>query len=223
MTVGLNGTRRTLLVALISVSSVLVAGLAFAGSASASQLSAPPTDEITAEVVTVNGSGCPAGTAKVSVNSDKTAFRIRYSDYVAGVGPSSGTTDFRKNCQINLLVHIPQGFTFAIAKAEYRGNAGLRSGASAQQRAFYYWAGSSDTGYTEQTFNGPYYGTWNNIDVTPVAELVYAPCGEYRNLNINTDLKVNAGTSSPNSNSWISMSSATGSVDTIYHIDWKKC
>jgi hypothetical protein len=53
--------------------------------------------------------------------------------------------------------------------------------------------------------------------------LVYAPCGENRNLNINTDLKVTAGTSNPAATNWISMSSTTGSVDTIYHVDWKHC
>jgi hypothetical protein len=223
MTVSLNGAKRAALVALISVSSLLLAGQAFANAAkSAPSLDAPPTDEITAEIVTINGSGCPAGTAKAAVSSDKTSFRIRYADYVAQTGPGNAT-EFRKNCQINLLVHIPQGFTFAIAKAEYRGSAGLKAGSSAVQHAYYYWAGTSTTHEASKTFDGPYYGSWNNIDVTPVAELVYAPCGETRNLNINTDLKVTAGTSAPGATNWISMSSASGSVDTIYHVDWKHC
>jgi hypothetical protein len=222
MTESLIGARRTVLVALISVTSLLFAGEASV--ARSADLGASPPDEvITAEVVTVNGSGCKPGTAKV-VAPDKTSFRIQYRNYTAKVGPDVNSTYFRRNCQIVVRVHIPQGFTFAIARAEYRGYAWLQAGATAQQNALYYWQGDSDTARSaEKSFAGPMTSTWNNIDVTPVVELVYARCGETRDLNIDTDLRVYAGSSNPNLSSAISMNSASGDIDTIYHVDWKKC
>src|SRR5690348_12145286 len=75
---------------------------------------APPTGQVTVGVVTVNGSGCPAGTTAVDVSSDNTAFTVTYSSYLAQTGPQSAPTDIRKNCQLALKVHVPQGFTFAI-------------------------------------------------------------------------------------------------------------
>ncbi|KJK55093.1 DUF4360 domain-containing protein, partial [Saccharothrix sp. ST-888] len=81
----------------------------------------PPPDKIVIDVATVNGSGCPAGTAAIAVSPDNTAFTVTYSNYLAQVGVGANPTDFRKNCQLNLDVHVPQGFTYAIAAADYRG------------------------------------------------------------------------------------------------------
>ena len=114
----------------------------------------PPPDKIVINVATVNGSGCPAGTAAVAVSEDNTAFTVTYSDYLAQVGGDSDPTAFRKNCQLNLIVHVPQGFTYAIAEADYRGFASLQAGASGVQRASYYFQGSSQTAAKTHTFTG---------------------------------------------------------------------
>lgn len=184
---------------------------------------APPGDRIVLDVVTVNGSGCPPGTADVSILSDNTGFRVTYRDFLARAGGSATPTEFRKNCQINVLVHIPQGFTFAIASAEYRGRARLESGASALQRSNYYFQGSADNNYVDHSFSGPLSAVWETRDVTPVAELVYAPCGQYRNLNINTELRVDEGTQNANKVSTMSMRATEGNVDTLYNFHWKQC
>ncbi|MEU0276668.1 DUF4360 domain-containing protein, partial [Streptomyces sp. NPDC006307] len=105
-----------------------------ASAATTRAIVAPP-DKIVIEVATVNGSGCPLGTAAVAVAPDNTAFTVTYSDYLAQVGVGAEPTDFRKNCQLNLVVHVPQGFTYAVASADYRGYASLAAGASAVQKA----------------------------------------------------------------------------------------
>ncbi len=189
----------------------------------ASPDSAPPTERIAIDVVTINGSGCPAGTAAVAPAADNTAFTVTYSDYLAQVGPASRPTDFRKNCQLNLRVHVPQGFTFAIAQADYRGFASLASGATGLERANYYFQGESTTAFVSHPFAGPMVDDWRTTDNTDVAELVFAPCGEQRNLNINTELRVSAGTSNPAATSFMAMDSTDGSVNTIYHLAWKQC
>ena len=184
---------------------------------------APPADRIVLDVQSVNGSGCPPGTASISVLPDNTGFRVAYRDFVARAGGSAAPTDFRKNCQLSLLVHVPQGFTFAIASAEYRGRARLESGASALQRTNYYFQGSPDNHYADHTFAGPLSAIWETRDVTPVHELVYAPCGEYRGLNVNTELRVDEGGQNANKTSSMSMRSSEGNVDTIYNFHWKHC
>ncbi|MEV7883950.1 DUF4360 domain-containing protein [Streptomyces sp. NPDC002817] len=183
----------------------------------------PPPDKIVIKVATVNGSGCPAGTTAVAVSEDNTAFTVTYSDYLAQAGGNSDPTAFRKNCQLNLIVHVPQGFTYAIASADYRGFAALQSGASATQRASYYFQGSPNTASRSHPFSGPYNDNWQATDTTDWAQLVWAPCGVQRNFNINTELRVSAGTSSASKVSFMTMDSTDGDISTVYHMAWKEC
>ena len=181
----------------------------------------PPPDKIVIKVATVNGSGCPAGTAAVAVSGDNTAFTVTYSDYLAQAGGNSDPTAFRKNCQLNLLVHVPAGFTYAIASVDYRGFAALQGGASGVQRASYYFQGSPSTAFRTHTYNGPLNDNWQATDTTDWAQLVWAPCGVQRNFNINTELRVNAGTST--GTSFMAMDSTDGDINTTYHMAWQQC
>nr|WP_236243113.1 DUF4360 domain-containing protein [Streptomyces sp. CC228A] len=186
-------------------------------------MTAPP-GKIVIEVATVNGSGCPAGTAAVAVAPDNTAFTVTYSDYLAQVGPGAKPTDFRKNCQLSLIVHVPHGFTYAVASADYRGYAHLEKGANAMQKASYYFQGSSDTAARTHAFRGPFDNNWQVTDETEWGQLVWAPCGVKRNFNINTELRVGAGTSDPKkTHSFIAMDSTDGDIKTVYNLAWKEC
>ncbi|MDN0194436.1 DUF4360 domain-containing protein [Streptomyces sp. S.PNR 29] len=183
----------------------------------------PPPDKIVIKVATVNGSGCPQGTAAVAVSEDNTAFTVTYSDYLAQAGGNSDPTAARRNCQLSLIVHVPQGFTYAIASADYRGYASLQNGASGVQRASYYFQGSPSTAARSHPFNGPYNDNWQATDTTDWAQLVYAPCGVQRNFNINTELRVSAGTSAADKVSFMTMDSTDGDISTVYHMAWKEC
>lgn len=187
------------------------------------QAEAVPPDRITVDLVSVNGSGCPPGSAGISVLPDNTGFRVTYREFLARAGGSSDPVDFRKNCQLAVLVHVPQGFTFAVGSAEYRGRARLESGASALQRTNYYFQGSASNNYVDHSFTGPFFDTWSTYDVTPITELVYAPCGVFRNLNINTELRVDEGSTNANKTSSMSMRVTEGNVDTLVHFHWKEC
>ncbi|WP_280701413.1 DUF4360 domain-containing protein [Kitasatospora sp. GP82] len=184
----------------------------------------PPPDRIVIDVATVNGSGCPAGTAAVAVSPDNTAFTVTYSNYLAQVGLDAKPTDFRKNCQLDLNVHVPQGFTYAIASADYRGFAHLEPGATGTEKANYYFQGDPQTSSLSHQFNGGLDNNWQATDSVDVASLVFAPCGEERNFNINTELRVSAGTSDPTRTaSFMTMDSTDGNINTTYHLAWKQC
>jgi hypothetical protein len=201
-----------------AVLAVFCTVLALSPSAPA-QAASVPEGAITLEVIAANGSGCAPGTATAIANSDKSGFRIRYYDFVAEAGGGAEPTARRKNCQVGVLVTVPAGWTFAIAEAEYRGRARLYAGATALQRTNYYWQGSSGNSATEETFAGPLYGYWNTSDVAPV--LIYTPCSEQRVLNINTELRVDGGTSGARSS--MSMRSSEGDVDTLFNFSWARC
>ena len=220
MTLRTPGARWATLASVAALSVLTVPSSAVAAYAD-DAASAPPSGSITLEVQTVNGSGCPAGTANVSMLPDNTGFKIVYSAFRAEDGGTADPLDIRKNCQVNLLVHIPQGFTFAVARADYRGGAHLENGATALERSNYYYQGSSGNNYADHTFAGPLDGTWRATDITQTADLVFAPCGVVRGLNINTELRVDAGASA--AKSYISLRASDGEVYTLVQFHWKRC
>lgn len=203
-----------------------VASLLLAGSASPTTTARfgddPPTGKITITVATVNGSGCRPGSAAVAIAPDNTAFTVTYSEYLAQAGGGSKPTDSRKNCQIALNVHVPQGFTYAIARADYRGYASLARGAGGWRRG-YYFQGQQQTARKSHSFTGPYDANWQTSDETDIDALVYAPCGEERYFNINTEMRVDATSADPKSTSYMAMDSTDGSINTLYQFAWKQC
>jgi hypothetical protein len=216
----IHAGRRAAVLTIVSVVASMLASPALAQS----PILDPPSDKIVIDVVTVNGSGCPDRTAAVAVSPDNTAFTVTYSAYLAQVGVGAQPTDFRKNCQINLVVHVPQGFTYAVASADYRGYAKLVKGATGLEKANYYFQGSPATAQISHPFSGPFDNDWQKTDAVEVAALVFAPCGALRNLNINTELRVSAGTSDPTkTTSFMVMDSTDGDISTIYHFAWKRC
>jgi uncharacterized protein DUF4360 len=207
-----------------AIVSILASTLAGPSAAMSPVLDNPPPDKIVIDLVTVNGSGCPEGTAAVAVSPDNTAFTVTYSAYLAQVGVGALPTDWRKNCQLNLIVHVPAGFTYAISSTDYRGFASLEKGASAVERAGYYFQGSPTTSYATHNFKGALAEDWTTTDTNQISELVWAPCGALRNFNINTELRVSAGTSDvKKTTSFIAMDSTDTQFSTVYHFAWQKC
>jgi hypothetical protein len=186
-------------IAMFSATAALVA-VPFVPSASAA--ASPSID-----VASVNGSGCPAGDgASVSVNGDTVT--LSYSGYSAQSGGGAEATDFRKNCQINLAVSVPDGYTYTVASATFTGSAAVSRGASAQQRTNYYFSGSAANTVLTHPLTGPYRGGWSATD-TPdsLTALGAAPCSADRNLNINTELR--AESDNPYASSSITLDSSS--------------
>jgi hypothetical protein len=172
----------------------------------------------------VNGSGCRIGTAVVAVAPDNSALTVSYRNFVAAVGIGARPIDMRKNCQLGVRVDVPRGYTFAIARAEYRGLAQLAPGASGTQRANYYFQGISQTAVSSHDFRGPYSQRWQTSDSTPLTTLAFRPCGQSRILNINTSLIVNVGSSDPRTTrSFMRMDSTRSGPNAIYHFQWRRC
>jgi len=206
----------------LAAGTVLMASLA-TGSPAHASFKVLPDDSMVIDVVAANGSGCPLGSADVTVSPDNKAFTVTYSQFIAQVGAGAKPTDFRKNCQMALNVHVPQGFTFAIAGADYRGFAHLEPGATGSQTANYYFQGEAQTTRVRHDFSGPLDSDFQRTDTVGIGSLSYLPCGEERFLNVNTELRVNRGWSSPKATSFLNMDSTDGRIDTVYHVAWKKC
>ncbi|GAA0554591.1 DUF4360 domain-containing protein [Paractinoplanes ferrugineus] len=208
----------------LAVGATLAASLVATGVPANAAGSALPDEEMVIGVVAANGSGCPLGSAQVTPAPDNKAFTVTYSQFTAQVGLGTKAADFRKNCQLALDVHVPQGYTYAISGTDYRGFAHLERGASGSETANYYFQGERQSTQIRHDFRGPIDGNWQRTDTVGISSLAFLPCGEKRYLNVNTELRVNAGSSNiRKTTSMLTMDSTDGRIDTVYHVAWKKC
>ena len=104
--------------------------------ASADPVEAPNPGEVYIQDITYNGSGCPIGTVAENVSDDNQAFTLTFSDYIAEAGPGVSIRDGRRNCQVTLDLHVPQGWQFSLASFDYRGYVFLDEGMQAVHSTF---------------------------------------------------------------------------------------
>jgi hypothetical protein len=184
----------------------------------------PAADQIHIEDLVYNGTGCPLGSADASVAADGSSFRLRFGEeFVAELGTGVPLLESRKNCQVLLRLQVPQGFTFAIAAVDYRGHANIATGAQGFQKATYYFQGEAEQVSTTRTLDGPFNDDWHFRDQIPIAELVWAPCGIERALNINAQVRLARSASSTRSRSLIAMDSERGRLEQVFSLRWRRC
>lgn len=184
---------------------------------------APDPREVHIKSIKYGGTGCPEGTATVDLSDDRQAFTVIYDQFVTNIGPGVSITESRKNCQLNLTLHIPHGFTYGIASVDYRGFVDIARGAKGLQKASYYFQGQAPTASTWRPFNGRMVGDWHLHDEVEWASIVWSPCGVERALNVNAQLRLEKGSSSSSAESMMTMDSEDGNLEQIYHITWRRC
>jgi len=86
----------------------------FIGTAAAAPALAVPAAPAASDVkiigVTAIGTGCPAGSAYVTLDATGTIFDVAFDSYVASVGPGNLPADARKNCRVSINLQFPQGY-----------------------------------------------------------------------------------------------------------------
>jgi hypothetical protein len=208
------------MVKLLTVScAALFSCLAIAPASARAAAPAQPPPQFTVHLVSTAGSGCPHGSTAVSEASD-TIFTVTYDQYIATAGGGAGPADFRKNCQLNVDVGVPAGWTYGIAAVDYRGYAHLGNGARGALTASYYYAGLSGTYRQHHPLYGPADTDYQFSDQAPL--VAYAPCRFHTTLNINTALNVYRGTD-PSFFNLLTVDSTDVNMTTIYQLTFRQC
>jgi hypothetical protein len=122
-------------------STLLVVAAATLGLATPTPATAPNPNDVFIKSFTYAGSGCPAGSVANATDASKQVLTLLYDSYVAAIGPGTQVADRRKNCQINLDIHYPNGFQYSLFSADYRGFEDLDGGVTGEQVATYYFSG----------------------------------------------------------------------------------
>lgn len=164
------------------------------------------------------GTGCPAGSASVSVSPDQTALSILFDSFTTEAG-SSKPID-RKSCNISIPVTVPNGYSVAVFQVDYRGFTAVPRGAQARFDAEYFWAGSR--GFrVSRVFAGPYNDNYTVTDGLLATTMVWTPCGASVNLRVNASMM--AQSNSRREQTIATVDSADISSGLMYHLQWRRC
>ncbi len=166
------------------------------------------------------GSGCPAGSASAILSPDGTAVSILFDQYQVEAGNTTGRRIDRKSCNIAIPVSVPQGFSVAIFKADYRGFNAVPVGGYNRFDVEYFWAGLRGP-RVQRTFTGPLNSDFSVSDSLQATALVWSACGAQTNLRINSSMMTQSN--SRMDQSLASVDSADISSGLIYHIQWRQC
>ncbi|KAG8811012.1 hypothetical protein FRC17_002665, partial [Serendipita sp. 399] len=169
--------------------------------------------------ISVDNSGNKQGSGYIATDSVDTTLKqifVTFSNYYASAGPGIAITENRKNCAITLGVHVPGGYTFAIATVDYRGFYSLDWKVKAIQSAIYYFQGQTKQATASSTRVGPIPGKdylyRDNFDIW---SSVRCPCGTNTVLNLNSAVRVD-NSQNRNGFGYIATDSVDGGLKTIF-------
>ncbi len=178
-------------------------------------------DDIQLGVPGYGGTGCPAGSASVTLSPDQKSLSIIFDEFFVEAGASTGRTLGRKNCNLAVPVHVPQGYSISLVDVDYRGYVSLPNRRSqARFSAEYFFAGQRGPRYVK-TFRGRMDDDYTISNDLALSALVWSKCGADVNLRVNSSMMVRA--SSRNVDALATVDSADFSAGIVYHVKWRRC
>ncbi|MET0342674.1 MAG: DUF4360 domain-containing protein [Polyangiales bacterium] len=169
--------------------------------------------------VIANGTGCPAGTWDTSLSSDGQTFTTTFSGYETEVNRRTSVSI--KDCVLTVKLRSPGGRSFSIQSFFYQGYAYLDRGVTGRQTAQYYFQGDPASGSSAQTdVRGPYDRSYLFNDDVAVKN-AWSPCGEERNLNIITRIRLTNDNSGRTG--YMNLSAVDGSSKLVFRLASRSC
>lgn len=195
---------------------LLVAALAL----NAASIAGARADDIRLGTPSYGGTGCPAGTASVSLTDDAKTLSILFDQYVVEAGRAAGKRIDRKSCNVAIPVHVPGGYSVSIIKLDYRGFNSLPEGASSTFNVEYFLAGSRGPAFS-RTFRGAQDKDYLVSNVLAAEAVVWSPCGTDVILRSNSSLMTI--TNSRMEQTLSTLDSVDIDAGIIYQLQWRRC
>ena len=176
----------------------------------------PPAEQVGIELVAAAGTGCSTAAVSLIALPGNTGLRLTFAGYRAVAGGDAAPAAVRLTCLLNVAVDVPDGFSYAIARSDYRGRLHAEPGATVVARSTFYFSGGAAILMQTSTFPGPRTEDWQTTDVVEPVARPFTPCGQPRILHLYKELRANAG-SAPAAPSEISVS------DGALEFAWRRC
>ena len=184
------------------------------------QAGAPDKTKTFIEAITYGGSGCTQGTVASSISEDLTTFTLIFDEFIAETGPGKTIRDSRKNCQVNVDLRYPQGWSYSIVSVDYRGFVSIPAGTTATQTSIYYFSGETQQSTMQSVFRGPYEDDYLITDKVVTSALVWSPCGKVIQGNVNAAVSISGDRTK---SALMTVDSIDGKVEQKFGIQWRQC
>jgi hypothetical protein len=165
------------------------------------------------------GTGCPDGSASVTLSPDAKSLSILFDEYYVEAGGSTNKSFERKSCNIAIPVHVPQGLSVSILTIDYRGYNNIPSGGKTTFGVEYFFAGQKGPTFNK-TFNGPLDKDYLITNKLQASALVWSACGADVNLRTNSSIRVQTR---QNKEALATVDSEDINAAIKYQLQWKKC
>jgi hypothetical protein len=165
------------------------------------------------------GTGCPDGSASVTLSPDAKSLSILFDEYYVEAGGSTNKSFERKSCNIAIPVHVPQGLSVSILTIDYRGYNNIPSGGKTTFSVEYFFAGAKGPTFTKN-FNGALDDDYLITNKLQASALVWSACGADVNLRTNSSIRVQT---KQNKEALATVDSEDVSAAIVYALQWKKC
>ncbi len=166
------------------------------------------------------GTGCPAGSASVSLSPDQDEISILFDSFVAEAGGDTRRTVDRKACELSVPLEIPQGYSATVIQTDFRGFNLVSRGGMNRLNTEYFWAGARGPSYSNM-YRGPQNDDYFATNGVVASGVVWTPCGMSTNLRIRATIMTQTNRSLDQS--MMTVDSADISSGLIYHIQWRRC
>ena len=152
-----------------------------------SSLTGEPSPEgVTAQLVTINGSGCSDQVGDVTMSPEGDSIILTFSDFLA--------TRRVKTCTAVVQVTAPEGYAYAVTGVSYSGLADLPEGSAGTVRTLTWFQGGEAV-TDSWTLDGPQLGSWDHTVEIPAEDQVFSTCEASAYLVLSTSVRISGDAS----------------------------
>lgn len=169
------------------------------------------------------GTGCPAGSASVSLTDDQSILSVLFDSFVAQAPTDMNANFDRKSCNLRIPVSVGPGYQVALIAFDYRGFAAIPSGGRGQFEARYAYVGQARPAIFRKSFQAgraDNYSLKNELISTSVD---WTPCSTGRDLMMTVDANILAVTNQRREATNVSIDSVDVSAGLLYAIQLRRC
>lgn len=165
------------------------------------------------------GTGCNSSNARATLSPNGQQISILFDDYIVSAEGRFEPAIDRKNCDVNIPIRAPHGFSVALFTIDYRGFAALDSSSRLSFTADYSLSGRSSRRYSRE-FQGPMNDNYTFRNEIRAELDVWSACGGTLNLRTQSSMIAEAPAGGQAQGSIDSMDIQSG---IIYSFQFRRC
>jgi hypothetical protein len=168
------------------------------------------------------GTGCPAGSASVSLTEDQQTLSILFDSFVVQAPTVQNAMFDRKSCNLRIPVRVGPGYQVALIAFDYNGFAAIPSGGRGNFEARYAYVGQMRPAIFRKSF-GAQIGNYSLKNELISTSVDWTPCSTGKDLMMVVDANILAQTNARRDSAQLSIDSVDVSTGLLYKYQIRRC